>query len=104
MRATGICSSSVIALAVLLSVLTTSPVVIESAAQAPARLKILVVHGPNLNLGRREPQIYGTVTLDQINARLADLAREIDVDLVALQSNSEGAIVDAFHKNTSLTA
>lgn len=100
MRAMGTCSSSVIALAVLLSVLTTSPVVIESAAQAPARLKILVVHGPNLNLlGRREPQIYGTVTLDQINARLADLAREINVDLVTMQSNSEGAIVDAFHKN-----
>ena len=69
------------------------------AAQAP-RLKVLVVHGPNLNLlGRREPQIYGTTTLDQINARLGDLAKEIDVDLITMQSNSEGAIVDAFQKH-----
>ena len=68
--------------------------------QPPPRLKMLVIHGPNLNLlGRREPQIYGTVTLDQINARLADLAKEINVDLITMQSNSEGAIVDAFHKN-----
>ena len=66
----------------------------------PARLRILVVHGPNLNLlGRREPQVYGTTTLDQINARLADLAKEIDVELVTMQSNSEGAIVDFFQKH-----
>ena len=65
-----------------------------------ARLRILVVHGPNLNLlGRREPQIYGTTTLDQINARLGEVAREIGVDLVAMQSNSEGAIVDTFQKH-----
>ncbi len=64
------------------------------------RLKILVVHGPNLNLlGRREPQIYGTTTLDQINGRLQDLAKEINVELVTVQSNHEGAIVDAFHKH-----
>jgi 3-dehydroquinate dehydratase II len=70
------------------------------AGQASARLKVLVIHGPNLNLlGRREPQIYGTVTLDQIDARLAVLAKEINIDLLTLQSNSEGAIVDAFHKN-----
>jgi 3-dehydroquinate dehydratase II len=68
--------------------------------EQPARLRILVVHGPNLNLlGRREPQIYGTTTLDQINARLADLAKEIDVELVTVQSNSEGAIVDFFQKH-----
>jgi 3-dehydroquinate dehydratase-2 len=69
------------------------------ASQAP-RLKVLVVHGPNLNLlGRREPQIYGTTTLDQINARLGELAKEIDVDLITMQSNSEGTIVDAFQKH-----
>ena len=89
----------VIALAAMAGVSIWSAV-IESASQPPARLKVLVVHGPNLNLlGRREPQIYGTVTLDQINARLADLAKEINVDLITMQSNSEGAIVDAFHKN-----
>ena len=75
---------------------------LDAFAQTPGtarspRLRILVVHGPNLNLlGRREPQIYGTTTLDQINARLAALAKEIDVDLVTVQSNQEGAIVDAF--------
>ena len=64
---------------------------------APARLRILVIHGPNLNLlGRREPQIYGSTTLDQINAHLGDLAKELNVDLVTLQSNTEGVIVDAF--------
>ena len=67
------------------------------APRRSPRLRILVVHGPNLNLlGRREPQIYGTTTLDQINARLAALAKEIDVELVTVQSNQEGAIVDAF--------
>jgi 3-dehydroquinate dehydratase II len=67
--------------------------------QAP-RLRVLVIHGPNLNLlGRREPQIYGTTTLDQINARLGELAKEINVDLIAMQSNSEGTIVDAFQKH-----
>ena len=71
-----------------------------SGAQAPSRLRILVVHGPNLNLlGRREPQIYGTTTLDQINANLGSLAKEIGVELVTMQSNSEGAIVDAFQKH-----
>jgi 3-dehydroquinate dehydratase-2 len=68
-----------------------------SAAQEQTRLRVLVVHGPNLNLlGRREPQIYGTTTLEQINARLADVAREIGVELVTTQSNSEGIIVDTF--------
>ena len=71
----------------------------QGATQLP-RLKILVVHGPNLNLlGRREPQIYGATTLDQINTRLADLARDINVDLITMQSNDEGAIVDFFQKH-----
>jgi 3-dehydroquinate dehydratase-2 len=75
----------------------------SSPSQAPQpapRLRILVVHGPNLNLlGRREPQIYGRTTLDQINARLGELATEINVEVISMQSNSEGAIVDAFHKH-----
>lgn len=66
------------------------------AARPSQKLRILVVHGPNLNLlGRREPQIYGTTTLDQINGHLAALARELEVELVTLQSNHEGVIVDA---------
>ena len=71
----------------------------QAGPQLP-RLKMLVVHGPNLNLlGRREPQIYGTTTLDQINTRLADLARDINVELITMQSNDEGAIVDVFQKH-----
>jgi 3-dehydroquinate dehydratase-2 len=76
---------------------------VGAAPQTPAsvpRLKVLVVHGPNLNLlGRREPQIYGTMTLDQINARLGDLAKEINVDLITMQSNSEATIVDTFQQH-----
>ena len=63
-------------------------------------MKILVLHGPNLNLfGRREPHIYGTTTLDEINEKLQALARELKVELVILQSNHEGALVDLFHKH-----
>jgi 3-dehydroquinate dehydratase II len=63
-------------------------------------MKILVLHGPNLNLfGRREPHIYGTTTLDEINAKLQALARELKVELVVLQSNHEGELVDLFHKH-----
>lgn len=70
------------------------------ADQQPARLRILVVHGPNLNLlGRREPQIYGTTTLAQINARLEALARELNVELITVQSNVEGTIVETFQQH-----
>ena len=63
-------------------------------------MKILVLHGPNLNLfGRREPHIYGTVTLAEIDAKLADLARELGVELECFQSNHEGALIDKFHEN-----
>ena len=62
--------------------------------------KILVLHGPNLNLfGRREPHIYGTMTLEQINERLRTLAAKIQVELTVFQSNHEGALVDTLHKN-----
>lgn len=58
--------------------------------------KILVIHGPNLNLlGQREQNIYGKTTLEEINSSLEDLAGKSKVDLVFLQSNHEGEIVDA---------
>ena len=58
--------------------------------------KILLLHCPNLNLlGWREPGIYGTVSLDEINARMKKVADEKGVELRVLQSNSEGALVDA---------
>jgi 3-dehydroquinate dehydratase-2 len=63
-------------------------------------MKILVLHGPNLNLfGRREPHIYGTTTLAEINERLAALAGELDVDLATIQSNHEGALIDFLHEH-----
>jgi len=66
---------------------------------------ILVLHGPNLNLfGRREPHIYGTTTLAEINTRLAALAKELDVELEIFQSNHEGALVDKFHQHIDTAA
>jgi 3-dehydroquinate dehydratase-2 len=62
-------------------------------------MKILVLHGPNLNLfGRREPHIYGTTTLAEINQRLQALAKELKAQLAVIQSNHEGELVDFFHK------
>lgn len=56
--------------------------------------KILVIHGPNLNmLGVREPEHYGTLTLDEINKQLSALAKELGVELDIHQSNVEGEIV-----------
>jgi len=63
-------------------------------------MKILVLHGPNLNLfGRREPHIYGTTTLAQINERLNALGGELQVELAVLQSNHEGVLIDFLHDN-----
>jgi 3-dehydroquinate dehydratase-2 len=63
-------------------------------------MRILVLHGPNLNLfGRREPHIYGTTTLPEINAKLAQLAKELQVELIVFQSNHEGVLVDKLHEH-----
>ncbi len=61
--------------------------------------KILVLHGPNLNLlGTREPEVYGGLTLEEINQRLRDTFQERGVELRFVQSNSEGALIDAIHE------
>jgi 3-dehydroquinate dehydratase II len=61
-------------------------------------LSILVLHGPNLNLlGQREPGIYGDQTLDGINQMLGQMAELLEVKVDALQSNHEGALIDAIH-------
>jgi 3-dehydroquinate dehydratase-2 len=60
---------------------------------------ILVLHGPNLNLlGQREPEVYGHTTLEEIDVRLSALAAEQGAELQILQSNHEGALIDAIHK------
>jgi 3-dehydroquinate dehydratase II len=59
-------------------------------------MKILVLHGPNLNLlGTREPEIYGSMMLADINTRLIELGKESGAELKCLQSNHEGALIDA---------
>ncbi|QTA79658.1 3-dehydroquinate dehydrogenase [Desulfonema limicola] len=61
--------------------------------------KILVIHGPNLNmLGKREPEIYGSMTLDEINKGLKELGDQLNLEVETFQSNHEGAIVDKIQK------
>ena len=61
--------------------------------------RILMLHGPNLNLlGQREPEVYGSLTLDDINTRLQQWARAHDVDLYISQSNHEGVLIDAIQE------
>lgn len=61
--------------------------------------KVLVIHGPNLNLlGKRETEIYGTKSLDDINKDILSLASELGIDVKTIQLNSEGEIVEAIQK------
>lgn len=61
-------------------------------------ISVLVLHGPNLNLlGKREPGIYGAVTLDNINRLLAEEGQKLQAKIYPMQSNHEGVLVDAIH-------
>ena len=58
-------------------------------------MNVLVLHGPNLNLlGEREPEVYGTMTLDELDGRLVDIGRGLGLTVRCAQSNSEGELVD----------
>jgi 3-dehydroquinate dehydratase-2 len=62
-------------------------------------MKILVIHGPNLNLlGSREPGVYGTLSLGEVNKRIESEASRLGLDVTVVQSNSEGEIIDAIQK------
>ncbi len=61
-------------------------------------MKILVLHGPNLNLlGTREPGVYGSLTMEDINTRLIELGKALGAEVTCQQSNHEGVLIDALH-------
>lgn len=61
-------------------------------------MKILILNGPNLNLlGKREPEIYGRVTLNEICQKCSEICKEHDVELRFVQSNYEGALIEEIH-------
>lgn len=70
----------------------------KTASKPVDKPRILVVHGPNLNLlGTREPEHYGKLTLSDINVALARMAENAGVELDAFQSNHEGALIERIH-------
>jgi len=63
-------------------------------------LKVVIIHGPNLNmLGTREPEIYGSRSLEDIDSVLIDLGKNLDLDVETFQSNFEGEIVEKIQKS-----
>lgn len=62
-------------------------------------MMVAVIHGPNLNLlGVREPDVYGTVTMKEIDERIRELAEELGIEVTICQHNSEGDVIDAIHQ------
>lgn len=62
-------------------------------------MRILILHGPNLHaLGTREPEIYGRVSLADVDARLTELGRELGCEVESLQSDHEGVLIEALYR------
>jgi 3-dehydroquinate dehydratase-2 len=71
--------------------------------QSKSKNNVLVIHGPNLNmLGKREPELYGNTTLDEINSTLEKLGEKLGLSVETFQSNHEGAIVDKIQEAVAL--
>lgn len=71
----------------------------EEGGEMSANNKVLLLNGPNLNLlGKREPEIYGAQTLEQLVTDLSKLAQELNIELTHTQSNSESELIDAIHQ------
>jgi 3-dehydroquinate dehydratase-2 len=67
--------------------------------------EILVLHGPNLNLlGQREPEVYGQLTLADIDRRLVDAGSDLGLEVRTFQSNVEGVLIDALHEARARSA
>ena len=65
----------------------------------PPKFSVLVINGPNLNmLGKREPEIYGAQSLDNVVDQLTEIAKSVGVELTHLQSNAEFEIINAIHQ------
>jgi 3-dehydroquinate dehydratase-2 len=63
-------------------------------------MRLIVIHGPNLNLlGVREPEVYGRLTLDELNLEITQYAWQKNIQVECFQSNHEGAIIDFIHEN-----
>jgi len=64
--------------------------------------RILILHGPNLNLlGRREPELYGSLTLEDLNRQIEQEANRLNLEIKIYQSNSEGELLDILHGHSS---
>jgi len=82
-----------------ISMLETYRVLFKTDERGGVMKKILILHGVNLNMfGKRDPAQYGTITLDEINQKLEELAKELGVELETFQTNHEGAIVEKIHQ------
>ena len=65
-------------------------------------MKVLVVYGPNLNrLGKRDPEQYGTITMEEINRALEERAAELKTEITFFQSNSEGSLIDMLQEESA---